>query len=137
MNSADNKALAGQFFARFSAGDLTGAVALLADDVTWWSAGKPGLGPVTGVRNKERIARVFRSMSEQLKSGLAMNVKGMVAEGDKVAVEVESHGELRNGRLYNNEYHFLLTMRDGKIAAAKEYYDTHHVHATWFAESPK
>ena len=137
MNTEANKALAREFFARFSAGDIAGAVALLADDVAWWSAGKPELMPVTGMRNKERMTRIFNGMVEQLKNGLKMSVKGIVAEGDKVAVEVESFGELRNGRVYNNEYHFLLTVRDGKIAAVKEYYDTHHVHATWFAESPR
>jgi len=64
--------------------------------------------------------------------GLHMTVKGMVAEGDKVAVELESRGELDNGRLYNNEYHLLMTIRDGKVHAVKEYYDSHHVFMTWF-----
>ena len=132
MSTEQNKALAVEFFARFSANDIPGVLELLADDLTWWSAGKPELVPVTGVRDKKHIARVFNSMGEQLKQGLTMTVKGMTAEGDKVAVEVESFGDLHNGRKYNNEYHFLLTMRDGKIAAVKEYYDTHHVQATWF-----
>jgi ketosteroid isomerase-like protein len=132
MNIEQNKALAREFFARFSANDIPGVLDMLADDVSWWSAGKPDLVPVTGVRNKERIARVFNGMLAQLKNGLEMAVKGMTAEGDKVAVEVESRGELQNGRVYNNEYHFLMTLRDGKISAVKEYYDTHHVHATWF-----
>ena len=37
------------------------------------------------------------------------------AEGDRVAVEAESHGELKNGKTYNNTYHFLFVFRDGKI----------------------
>ena len=132
MNIEQNKALALEFFARFSANDIPGVLDLLADDLSWWSAGKPELVPVTGLRDKKHIARVFNSMGEQLEQGLTMTVKGLTAEGDKVAAEVESFGHLRNGRVYNNEYHFLLTMRDGRIAAVKEYYDTHHVHATWF-----
>jgi len=67
---------------------------------------------------------------------VANHVKGMVAEGDKVAVEVESLGTLRNGRVYNNEYHTLLTIRDDKICAVREYLDTFHVHATWFEAAP-
>ena len=33
---------------------------------------------------------------------------------------------LGNGRTYNNEYHFLIEIRDGKIAAVREYLDTMH-----------
>jgi ketosteroid isomerase-like protein len=53
--------------------------------------------------------------------------------GDKVAVEVESYGELKNGRVYKQEYHPLITIRDGRISAVREYLDTQHVFATWFA----
>jgi ketosteroid isomerase-like protein len=55
-----------------------------------------------------------------------------VAEGDRVAVEAESYGELRNGRVYAQEYHVLMTIRDGKIAAVREYMDTAHVMAVWY-----
>ena len=48
------------------------------------------------------------------------------AEGERVAVEAESHGELNNGAIYNNHYHFLFIVRDGKITAIKEYNDTKH-----------
>jgi ketosteroid isomerase-like protein len=67
---------------------------------------------------------------------MPMTIKGMVAEGDKVAVEVVGDGRLRDGRRYQNEYHFLLTVRDGKVVAVREYLDTQHVVATWFASPP-
>jgi hypothetical protein len=73
-------------------------------------------------------------MVGQLPKGLRMTVKSVVAEGNKVAMEAESYGELRNGRVYNQEYHFLLTIRDGRIAGVKEYLDTQHVDATWFEQ---
>jgi ketosteroid isomerase-like protein len=77
-----------------------------------------------------------RCMLKRLKSGLRMTVKSAVAEGDKVALEVESHGELTNGRLYSQQYHFLLEFRDGKICAVREYPDTRYAHAVWFAQDP-
>jgi ketosteroid isomerase-like protein len=40
---------------------------------------------------------------------------------------------MRNGRVYEQEYHMLMTIRDGKISAVREYLDTQHVLATWFA----
>jgi uncharacterized protein len=49
-----------------------------------------------------------------------------------VAFEVESHGVLKNGRIYNNQYHLLMQLRGDKIVAVKEYYDTFHVWDTWY-----
>jgi hypothetical protein len=127
-----NKNVATELFARFSANDIPGVLDLLTDDATWWIAGKPGLAPVSGVKTKAQMARLFDNMFAQLKSGLAMTVKGLVAEGDGVAAEVESYGELKSGRVYNQEYHTLITVRGNQISAVKEYLDTHHVVATFF-----
>ena len=132
MSIEHNKQLASEFFARFSAGDIAGALDMMADDATWWIAGKPGQLAAAGVHNKEQIARVFYRMASQLKNGLKMTLKNSIAEGDQVAIELESLGELQNGRVYNNEYHTLMTIRDGKISEVREYLDTQHVFATWF-----
>jgi len=132
MNIEDNKKLASELFSRFTAGDIPGVLELMADDATWWIAGKPGSIPIVGTQSKEQIARLFRRMASQLKNGLRMTVKSMIAEGDSVVVEVESYGELNNGRVYNQEYHMLIVIRAGKISAVREYLDTHHVSAIWF-----
>lgn len=133
MSIETNKRLATEFFARFTANDISGALALMTDDATWWLPGKPDQLPLTGELSKERLTRLFHTMTSQLKDGLKMTVKSLIAEGDKVALEVESYGELKNGRIYNQQYHILMTLRDGKICAVREYLDTQHVLATWFA----
>jgi ketosteroid isomerase-like protein len=133
MTPEDNKALATSLFTRFSANDIAGVLEALTDDATWRIPGKPDLLPVAGVHGKEQIARVFHNMAGRLKDGLRMRVRGAIAEGDKVAVEVESHGELLNGRIYSQEYHFLMTVRGGKVSEVREYLDTQHAFATWFA----
>jgi ketosteroid isomerase-like protein len=129
---ARNKREATRFFDCFSRGDIAGALDQLTDDATWWIAGKPGQLPGAGSYSKERIARLFQRMAGQLKHGLQMTVKSAVAEGDRVALEVESRGELHNGRVYEQQYHFALDMRDGRICAVREYLDTQHVQAVWF-----
>ena len=134
MSIEENKALASELFARFSASDLEGALALLADDATWWIVGSRGQIPAAGDHTKEQIRRLLADMGRQLKDGLRMTVRGMIAEGDRVAAEVESYGELHDGKVYNNEYHFSLRIRDGKIAEVREYLDTQHVYDTWFRE---
>ena len=131
MSIEESKKIATEFAARFSANDMTGALDMLADDITWWVAGKPDQVPGAGLFTKKQVDGLFRRMAEQFPGGLQMTIKGMTAEGEKVAVELESYGELPNGRVYNNEYHMLLTIRGGKISAMREYHDTQHKVATW------
>ena len=132
VTTEDNKRSAVELFARFSASDIPGVLALMTDDVTWRVPGKPELSPVAGIYNKDRLKRLFGRMLAQLdKGGLQMTVLGLLAEGDDVAVEVESQGDLRNGRQYRQQYHFLITFRDGKIASVREYLDTHHAFDVW------
>lgn len=134
MTTEQNKAVASEFYRRFDASDIAGVLDTMADDCSFWIAGKPGATPTTGTHDKQAMAAIFRRMLRQMPGGLRMNVKSAIAEGDRVALEVESRGELANGRVYNNEYHALMTIRDGKIASVREYMDTQHVAAIWYAE---
>lgn len=131
MTTADNKQLIVNFFERFSANDIAGGLAMLTDDATWWIAGKPDAPGVHGLLTKKQLTELFDGMFTLFEAGMRMTVRSMVAEADKVAVEVESHGPLKDGRVYANEYHLAITVRDGKIAAVREYFDTLYV-ATLF-----
>jgi ketosteroid isomerase-like protein len=132
MSIEDNRKTAIEFYSRFSAGDIPGALALMADDATFWLAGTVGRNAAAGLRTQQALADLFRRMGRQLMGGLKMTVKHTLAEGDRVALEVESHGELLNGRVYNQEYHTVMTVREGKIVAVREYLDTQHVQEVWY-----
>ena len=131
MTIERNKEIAAELFARFSASDIAGVLELMSDDVTWRVPGKPELSRAAGIYGKERLGRLFHRMLAQLDGGLKMTVLGSIGEGDQVAVEVESSGDLRNGRRYRQQYHFLISLRDGKIAAVREYLDTQHAFDVW------
>ncbi len=133
MNAEQNKAIARELFARFTASDIDGVLALMTDDCTWQIPGKPERMRTAGLYTKERIARLFHRMLEGLEHGLKMRVSGAIAEGDGVAVEVESEGDLKNGRRYRQQYHFAMQFRNGKICAVREYLDTQHAHDVWLA----
>lgn len=128
-----HKATAHDFFARLSASDLPGAWGLMTDDATWWIAGDPQRHAAAGLYSKDKIARLLDHMLRRLDSGLHMTVLSTIAEADRVALEVESRGTLRNGRRYQQAYHFLLVFRDGRISAVKEYLDTQHAYDVWIA----
>jgi uncharacterized protein len=62
-----------------------------------------------------------------------MTVTSVIAEGDRLAVEVQSQGDLKNGRRYRQQYHFAIELRDGRICAVREYLDTQHAYDVWLA----
>lgn len=134
MSIEENKRLATQFIGRLSAGDIAGALDMMTDDATWWIAGKPEQLPAAGLYDKARIARLLNNLIGQLPNGLTMTVKSLIAEDNRVSVEAESYGELQNGRVYNQQYHFLFIVRGEKVEAVKEYLDTQHVYAVWFQQ---
>lgn len=133
MSIQANKALVQRFCDLTTAGDVKGVVALMTDDVNYWILGRTEVIPSSGPHTKAQIERIFNIMNERMKKPLAFTAKSMIAEGDDVALEAESYGELANGRIYNNLYHIRFQIRDGKIAEAREYLDTQHVHAVWYA----
>jgi uncharacterized protein len=133
MSTEQNKAVAFQFFERFTASDIQGALATMTDDATWWIPGKKERSPSAGLYPKEKIGRLFHRMVAALESGLKMTVVSCISEGDQVALEVVSTGDLKNGRQYRQEYHMLLKLRDGKIASVREYLDTQHANDVWVA----
>lgn len=135
MSTEHNKVIAREFFARFTAGDIDGVLNTLTDDATWLIPGKNERVPSAGLYTKDKIGRLFTRMVQALKGGLEMTVTACIAEADSVAVEVVSRGDLKNGRLYRQEYHMLMQFRDGKICAVREYLDTQHAYDVWIAPS--
>ena len=54
----------------------------------------------------------------------------MVAEPNKIAVQVEAFGTTVEGATYNNLYHVYFELDGDKIVRAREYNDTAHVFET-------
>ncbi|NER80278.1 MAG: hypothetical protein F6K42_12000 [Leptolyngbya sp. SIO1D8] len=127
MGTEENKKIVAGFFERFSAADAAGALELLDDSVVWRVMGREGVLPMSGEMDKEAIGALIGSVKEAIPAGMKLTPTGWTAEGNRVAVEMESYGELTNGKIYNNFYHFLTTISDGKITLLREYMDTHQV----------
>jgi len=99
------------------------AFATLADSATWWL---PGNFALSGTHSKAEFAKIGAQLAPKLETPIKLTVKGVTAEGDRVAVEAESYAKMKSGKIYNNLYHFLFVVRDGKIQSVKEYLDTTH-----------
>lgn len=112
-----NRATAIRYVERLGKGELDDA--LLTTDAAWWV---PGLGTV----DREKFQGFVAGFHRLCAAPPAMEIVGVTAEGDRVAIEARCDAELKGGTAYHNTYHFLLEFRDGRIRLAKEYNDTRH-----------
>jgi len=127
MSKKEHKQLVADFFTRFVESDIEGLLSLLADNVVWKMMGQQGGLPVSGEMDKAGITTLMLSVRELVSGSLNMYPKAWTIQGERIAVEVESSAVLNNGRAYNNLYHYLFVLNDGKIATIKEYADTDQV----------
>lgn len=83
----DQKEVVQQFFRRNSAGDIAGAVSLFRDDATYWipsTRETQGMGP---------FAKGLAWVQSRLEGPIRYELGTMVAEPNKIAVQVEGFGK--------------------------------------------
>lgn len=124
MSIEENKKTCLRLIDALNFGDKATLDSLLADDVEWWVQGTwAGAGKV----DKADLLGAIDGLFSLFVNGITLKVIGITAEGDRVAVEAVSHAPLIGGGSYDNTYHFLYRVRDGKIISGKEYLDTMEV----------
>lgn len=106
-----------------SRGDSESLFRMYAPDARFWQIGKHLKS--AGWHDMEATGRMAAKVFARFASPPEMTVLATTAEGDRVAIEAESHGRLVDGRPYENQYHFLIRFdADGKVVEFKEYLDT-------------
>ncbi len=138
MNELDseveaNKQIAHEFMAAMSSGEAGRILALYTEDVCVWTAGTL---PFSGPHDRSEVAALCAGLLGAFPQGLQFSIRAMTAEGDRVAIEAEGRGTHVSGKLYHQHYHFLLVIRDGKIAQMKEYFDTELAREVLLAGAP-
>ena len=120
-----NKALVRQFYELMNARRFEEMWALFSEDGLWGGGGTP---PPFQAPVSQMATIIVDPMPIFVTGGIDFTLHDMIAEDDRVAAEVESHAELTTGAVYNNHYHMLFRVRDGKITEVREYGDTLHSH---------
>jgi ketosteroid isomerase-like protein len=95
----------------------------VTEDFHWWIQGR---GTFSGPEMVARCAPVEAMMAGPSRR----TIKGITAEGDRVAIEYEGDSPMKNGKRYQNTYHCLYVIRDGRLASGKEYLDTAYIRET-------
>ncbi|MFB8212629.1 nuclear transport factor 2 family protein [Streptomyces sp. NPDC056010] len=116
-----------------AAGDMDRLRAFFDADVTWTLAGDlPVSGTWTG---PDQIFDEFvATMTARLvPETVEMEFLGVIAEGERVLAEWRTRALTRKGARYDQHCLAVFTVRDGRIAAVREHFDTLHAHDVVFA----
>lgn len=126
MTPANHQQTVTRFLELFSSGAVAETMAMLTDDATWWVAGTM---PISGTYSKAQFEQLLSGVLDTCTGPIRIEPRTWTIDADRVALEAESFVDTRNGRRYNNHYHFLFRVRDGKVASVREYLDTMHANA--------
>jgi len=113
------------YYADISQGRFAEAAERLSPDSTLWILGE-GHWPLGGRHDLSSLRKIHSTVAERFPDGLKVTVKGMTVDGERIAVEAESLGTRIDGKIYHNNYHYLIIVRDGLICERREYLDTIH-----------
>ncbi len=126
MTIERNKQRVREFFQAMNEGDMDAMVASYADDGDVRTMGNT---LISNTYRKAEIAAYAGQIYEAFPLGIRFTIHGIIAEGERVAVEASSRGDHASGQVYSNDYHFLFEFREGKILHLREYLDTEKVTA--------
>ena len=115
-----NKQITKEFFEALSTGSDQ-YLDFYTDESIIWTAGNNSIG---GTRTKKEVVSFAQNILSAFPTGITFNITGITAENERVAVEISGKAIHASGETYNNQYHFLLRIKDGKILELKEYMDS-------------
>jgi ketosteroid isomerase-like protein len=141
----DNKQIALAFCDNYTKGAWDGLGDLLAKEFRWRPiasrrrqspilAEVPLMNSEPGYDKKETL-EIFRSTQQMCVDGrFDLIPNAFTCEGERVAFEAAGYAVSKaNGRIYDNKYHHLMRVRQGKIVELREYQDTLLVFDVWMA----
>ena len=118
-----NKDVVTAIFAETAKGNGRPYIDAIADDAAWIGRGHNSWSGV--YRGKDAILSDLLGPLSKLLDGRNTCIPTRIhADGDFVIVEAKGQNQLKDGRRYDNEYCFVIKMRDGKMIEITEYLDT-------------
>lgn len=130
MNKKESRELVEKFMDVFSSGDIVSLLKMMSEDATWWVAGTLEISKTYA---KQEFGELLESMAKLCEGPIKLTPIAFTCDEQRVAVETESYAETKSGKIYNNRYHFLFILKDGRIHKVKEYLDTMHTNEIFFS----
>jgi len=133
MSDAENTKVVRDAYAAFGRGDITTLLGYMTDDVQW----QPVIGtgthvPFSGARTgKAAVAEFFKQVAET-EDFEQFEPREFVAQGDMVVAIGHYRAKTKaTGRTFDSPFAMVFTLRNGKIAAFREFTDSAAINAAF------
>jgi ketosteroid isomerase-like protein len=126
MQTEETRALIARYLEARGANDAAALDSMLTDDSEWHLPVSAGAGPFVG---REKVVEALTGgVSGKLfdLSTMKREPWKVIVDGDTAAVQQKLSATTVKGAEYINEYCWVYTCRDGKVARMVEYADTLH-----------
>ena len=131
-----------ELFAAMARSDREALAGLMTRSIRWWfppsgveRADRPrsvaallGHVPQRPEVGRDNILKVVGSVATFYQE-LHYTIEHLLEDGDMVAAHVRARGVTAMGNEYENEYHFLFRVENGKLAEGWEFLDTAYIYA--------
>ena len=135
MSTTDPAAVVTRYIHAVRDGESSTIRDSFAENATW---DYPGDLPLSGTwRGRDTIINDFLgSVGTALEPGsaVALEITNVLSVGNQVVAEWTSRATARGGAAYHNRNIGIFTVRDGQIAAVREYTDTQHAAHVLFGQ---
>ena len=124
MSTEDNKGVVRKVFEKFGSGDVPGLLEMVAEDAEWAAPG-PEVVPYFGERRgREGALEFFKNLGGSVEFE-SFEPGDFIAEGDRVVVLGRERGRVRGtGKVFDNAWALVFTVRDGMVAGLRIYENT-------------
>jgi uncharacterized protein len=125
IGTMTSREILNRYVAALQAGDEQTIRDSFAEDATWTL--RAGDLPLSGTwhgRNAIIDDFLAGALGHYEPGSITLEVTGMIADGDEVALQWTTRARTRDGQPYENDCIGVFTVKDGKIQAVREYMDT-------------
>jgi ketosteroid isomerase-like protein len=124
MSTEDNKRVVQQVFEKFGTGDVPGLLGMIAEDAEWAAPGPEVVSYFGERRGRDGALEFFKNLGSDVEFE-AFEPGDFIAEGDRVVVLGRERGRVRRtGKVFDNAWALVFTVRDGMVAGFRCYENT-------------
>jgi hypothetical protein len=134
MSAQDNVRVVQQAYASFQSGDMAALLGSMSADVDWCPPDIAGVPFAHPHRGAEEVARFFTTIAG-LQEPQVFEPREFIASDERVVALGYYRWRVRaTGREFESSFAHAFTVRDGRIAAFREYTDTAALAAAYEAQ---
>ena len=113
-----------QIYAAFGRGDIQAVLSALSDDVEWTVTGPAEVSYAGSRRGRSEVAQFFVLLSQGVEIQ-RFTPREFIAHGDTVVVLGDETMRIKaTGKLAENPWVMVFTLREGRVVRFREYDDT-------------